>query len=154
MNIKSYNRIYLNEWKRMRMELWPETSEVEHEEEMRIISLGEVFEDELEWSVYFAEEDNKLIGFIESSLRKSYEGCKNSPVGYIEGWYLDEKYRKKGIGKQLVLKAESWAMEKGSKEIVSDVEFDNKISLEAHMKMGYSVMSEDEESYILMKSID
>ena len=128
MNIKSLNQEYLNEWKKMRIELWPETSEVEHEEEMRIISSGEFFEDELEWSVYFAEEDNKLIGFIESSLRKSVKGCENSPIGYIEGWYIDEKYRERGVGKQLVLKAESWAMEKGSKEMASDIEFENKIS--------------------------
>lgn len=118
---------------------------------MRVISSGEVFEDELEWLVYLVKEDQQLIGFIESSLRQSYEGCESSPVGVIEGWYIDLNHRKQGIGKQLVTQAENWAKEKGCQEMVSDVEFDNSISLEAHEKLGYSVIDQDDESYILRK---
>ena len=39
----------------------------------------------------------KLGGFLEAGIRKYAEGCDTSPVGYIEGWYVDEDLRDQGI---------------------------------------------------------
>jgi aminoglycoside 6'-N-acetyltransferase I len=54
-----------------------------------------------------ARSNGKLGGFLEAGTRKYAEGCESSPVGYIEGWYVDEDLRERGIGKALVKKPKS-----------------------------------------------
>jgi aminoglycoside 6'-N-acetyltransferase I len=81
--------------------------------------------------------DESLGGFLEASQRKYAEGCSTGPVGYIEGWYVDPDLRRQGIGRQLICEAESWAVAKGLREIASDCDLDNLISLSAHQALGY-----------------
>ena len=78
-----------------------------------------------------------LGGFLEAGTRKYAEGCDTSPVGYIEGWYVDEDLRGKGIGKALVKAAEDWTRLQGLTEMASDTWLDNEVSIQAHLKMGY-----------------
>lgn len=77
-------------------------------------------------------------GFVQVSLRTDYvEGSNSSPVGYIEGIYITEAYRKQGIAKRLIQAAESWAKEKGCKELASDCELENQLSIDFHNKIGF-----------------
>ena len=53
------------------------------------------------------EDDGKVSGFIEVGLRSHADGCETArPVGYIEGWYVGEAQRGKGIGRELMQAAE------------------------------------------------
>ena len=52
--------------------------------------------------VFVARDGNEIEGFI---LVIYYEHIRNKGVGIIEELYVDDKYRKKGIGKRLVSKA-------------------------------------------------
>ncbi len=52
--------------------------------------------------VFIARENNKIIGFIWAIF---YEHIKNKGVGIIEELYIDDGYRREGIGKSLVGKA-------------------------------------------------
>jgi aminoglycoside 6'-N-acetyltransferase I len=81
--------------------------------------------------------ERRLCGFIEVSLRHYAEGCKTSPVAYIEGWYVEEDLRRRQLGRRLVHTAESWAREQGLQEIASDTQIDNTVSLHAHKTLGY-----------------
>ena len=153
MIVRAYKEMDFNDWKRLRMELWPEATSAEHKEEMEVISSGDVFSYELGWSIFVAEENGKILGFIESSLRESICECESSPIGYIEGWYVDKNHRKKGVGKGLTEEAEKWAKSKGCSNMASDVEFDNKASLEAHQHLGYKIVGKDEDGNILVKDI-
>jgi aminoglycoside 6'-N-acetyltransferase I len=78
-----------------------------------------------------------LCGFIEVSLRDYAEGCKTSPVAYIEGWYVDEHSRRRALGTRLVRAAEAWARNHGLKEIASDTQIENAVSIQAHTRLGY-----------------
>jgi aminoglycoside 6'-N-acetyltransferase I len=78
-----------------------------------------------------------LHGFVEVSMRLTAEGCNTSPIGYLEGWYVEPEQRGKGIGRALVRKAEAWAAANGCKEMASDAEFANKLGRAAHEKLGY-----------------
>lgn len=52
-------------------------------------------------------ENDSPAGFAQCQLRHDYvEGAQSSPVGYLEGIFVAEKYRKKGYGKQLLNKCE------------------------------------------------
>ena len=114
---------------------------------------------EKEFSKYLKQKNQKIIicfdkkeyaGFIHTSIRKEYvEGAKTSPVGYIEGIFVYEKYRKKGIAKELVKLGEIWAKGKGCKEMGSDTETENKKSIAFHTSLGFS----SEEVVIFIKKI-
>jgi aminoglycoside 6'-N-acetyltransferase I len=81
--------------------------------------------------------DGSLGGFLEAGLRKYADGCRSSPVGYIEGWYVDEDLRRQSVGARLVRAAEEWAREQGCSEMASDTWLDNEPSISAHLSLGY-----------------
>jgi aminoglycoside 6'-N-acetyltransferase I len=82
--------------------------------------------------------NNKAIGFVQCQLRNDYvEGTSTSPVGYLEGIFIQEEYRHSGYAKELLLECEKWVKEKHCTEFASDCELDNDISLEFHLSMGF-----------------
>ncbi len=87
--------------------------------------LAEEFEMALnneECAIYLYQIDNMPIGFAQCGLRHDYvEGTESSPVGYLEGIFIQEDYRRKGCS-----------------EFASDCELDNNVSLTFHMKMGFT----------------
>ena len=82
------------EWLRMRLALWPHHDADEMRADMRS------WLDEPNSATFVAVRANgNLCGFIEVGQRKYAEGCESSPVGYIEGWYVDADVRGQGVGK-------------------------------------------------------
>ena len=85
--------------------------------------------------------DRILAGFLEIDLRSHADGCNPSrPVGYIEGWYVAENHRHRGIGRKLLAVAEDWARSQGCVEIASDTWVDNELSQRVHEALGYEVV--------------
>jgi aminoglycoside 6'-N-acetyltransferase I len=120
------------DWLRMRLLLWIYSTAPEIESELDSIL------DDPGQAVFIASTfDGRRVGFVEASTRSHGEGCETSPVGYIEGWYVDEDLRGMGIGKRLVETAEEWARSKGYQEMASDTWLENEASIYAHLKMGY-----------------
>ena len=120
------------EWFRMRKTLWPDTPE-----EYLTYDQDELLSDPTWVVLLTSRTDGRLVGFLEAHLREYGEGCETSPVGYIEGWYVDADMRGRGIGGALVRAAEDWARQKGCTEMASDTWLDNETSIEAHRKLGY-----------------
>lgn len=82
--------------------------------------------------------ENTVIGFIHISLRNDYvEGSTTSPVGYIEGIYVEEAFRLQRVGHELIRGAEAWARKRGCIEIGSDVELHNAASQDFHKQVGF-----------------
>lgn len=136
-NIRALKEDDFSEWFRLRRLLWDQSSDAEHQEEM--IDIIEHTETQL---VLVAEsENNKLVGFLEASIRPFVEDCYSDHVGYLEGWFVENEYRQIGIGKLLVKNAEDWARKKGCEEMASDSEIGNELSFNAHLKLGYEETS-------------
>lgn len=90
-------------------------------------------------AVFLAIIDGAAIGFAQCGLRHDYvEGTQSTPVGYLEGVFVEEGYRKHGYGAGLVRACEEWARETGCKEFASDCELNNCQSLAFHLKAGFS----------------
>lgn len=82
--------------------------------------------------------DDRPIAFAQCQLRHDYvEGTEDSPVGYLEGIFVSEGYRKKGYAAELLSECEKWAKERGCTEFASDCELDNIDSLSFHMALGF-----------------
>jgi aminoglycoside 6'-N-acetyltransferase I len=121
------------EWKRMRDVLWPGISAMTHETDM-----AEFLRNETNQAVFVIDRETGLLGgFLETGTRKNADGCETSPVGYIEGWYVDPDLRQAGWGRALVMAAEVWCRSCGYAEIASDCLHDNEVSLDAHIALGY-----------------
>ena len=97
----------------------------------------ETFNDEQ--AAFFIKYANDLpIGFAQCGLRTDYvEGTESSPVGYIEGIFVKEEYRKNGYAKELLAACEIWAKQVGCSEFASDCEIDNIDSFKFHMATGF-----------------
>ncbi len=89
------------------------------------------------WAMIVAEEAGEVVGFVEARLREYAENCETSPVGFVEGWYVEAPYRRVGIGRRLVAAAEDWARAQGCSEMASDANIDNHLSHRAHQGLGY-----------------
>ena len=87
----------------------------------------------------FITYDNDIpIAFAQCGLRHDYvEGTESSPVGYLEGIYVDDSYRKQGNAKALLQECESWARNMNCVEFASDCELQNEDSLKFHISMGF-----------------
>ena len=121
-----------DDWRRMRHALWPDES---HEESVRGMAEWEARADTV---VFVAvRPDDSVCGFVEAGSRAYADGCETSPVGYIEGWYVDPDVRREGYGRALLAAAEGWARVKGYREMASDALIDNETSRRAHLASGY-----------------
>jgi aminoglycoside 6'-N-acetyltransferase I len=121
------------EWTRMRDALWPGLTPQTH-----AADIAEFRNDPRAQAVFVVDRENgRLGGFLETGTRKYSNGCDTSPVGYIEGWYVDPDLRRMGWGRALVELAEAWARSRGYAEIASDCLLENEVSLAAHTALGY-----------------
>jgi aminoglycoside 6'-N-acetyltransferase I len=140
------------EWMRMRKKLWPECPEEKHQEEIASILDNKAIADEVSTAAFVYErKPGRLGGFIEVSIKLEIEGFETSPIGYIEGWYIDADIRNQGIGKLLVERFEEWARCNGFSEVGSDSELDNSVSIAIHRRLGYRDFGISEEGMLFRK---
>ena len=113
-------------------QLWPDHTV----EEMQAEFSETIAKPDAAFFLAYAEET--AIGFAQCQLRYDYvEGTDSSPVGYLEGIYVAEGYRKQGIARELLFACESWAKTKGCTEFASECELDNVQSLQFHLNVGF-----------------
>ncbi len=119
-------------WLTMRKALWPDDPDARHRLEMDQMKSSE--------GVVFLAESRVggVVGFAEVSIRRDHvPGTTGSPVPYLEGWYVDERFRRAGVGGNLLGAIESWCRDVGYDEIASDTGIDNDVSLVAHSRLGF-----------------
>lgn len=121
--------------------LWPDGSFEEHRREVAE-KLAYEAGSRPPVAIFVAEPgDGSLCGFLEVGLRSHADGCDTRrPVGFIEGWFVEEYARGKGVGRAMVSAAESWAREQGCAEMASDTWIDDEVSQRAHEALGYEVV--------------
>lgn len=114
------------------MKLWPGHTE----EEMQACALE--YMEGTEKTAVLAKDEGVFCGICLSSLRHDYvEGTEGSPVGYLEGIYVDENKRGLGVARALLSAAQTWARKMGCREFASDCELDNTQSLKFHLACGF-----------------
>jgi aminoglycoside 6'-N-acetyltransferase I len=88
----------------MRCALWPHHSLAKHQSEMA------AWVAQPDAAVFVcARESGGLCGFAEVDTRPYVDGCRTSPVAFLEEWYVDPDCRGSGIERALVEAVEAWA---------------------------------------------
>ena len=125
-------------WQILRRKLWDDVTEEENREFFQ-----DFLQNHEKLLVVVAETNHSdLAGFLEAGIRQDYvEGCETDRVGYIEGWFVEEPFRRQNVGRKLVEFAENWARQQGCEEMASDCDLGNDVSLKAHVQIGYEEMS-------------
>ena len=121
-----------SEWVRLRDALWP-GSLWDHDEETRKYFAHR----STAMIVFVAELAGRIVGFLELDFRPYAPDCRSSPVPFIEGWYVEPAWQRRGIGRALVAAAEVKALDMGYTEIASDAEQGNADGIAAHRALGY-----------------
>jgi aminoglycoside 6'-N-acetyltransferase I len=131
----------LQELARLRAALWPESSAEGHAQELVAILDGQA-PGTLPLIELVAEDSGgTLVGFAEVGLRSHADGCDPTrAAGYLEGWYVAERHRRRGVGRKLLHAAEEWARSQGCVEMASDALVENEVSQGAHAALGYEVV--------------
>ncbi len=94
-----------------------------------------------EAACFLACKGDSPIGFAQCQLRHDYvEGCETSPVGFLEGIYVEAAHRHAGVARGLLAACEDWARQQGCTEFASDCEIDNQTSLSWHLNAGFEEM--------------
>lgn len=99
-------------WLKMRHSLWPECSDRKH-----VLEMGQLLKSD---GVVLVAEDSQgaLVGFAEVSLRQDHvDGASICPVPYLEGWFVEARFRKQGVGRALMSAVEQWAISRGYTEL-------------------------------------
>ena len=111
------------------LKLWPDHDREEMYEELSSLMAKPD-------AAFFLAEN--ASGFAQCQLRYAYvEGTESSPVGYLEGIYVEEGCRRQGLARALLAACENWARERGCREFASDCELTNTQSLRFHLSLGF-----------------
>ena len=128
MRIREYRPADRRAYQQLREKLWPDCSDADNDSWFA--------RDDA--TTFVAERpDGSLCGFVEVGSRPYAEDCESSPVGYIEGWWVDADVRRQGVGRALIQAAEDWARGRGYTEMASDALIDNDVSHASHKALGY-----------------
>ena len=91
-----------------------------------------------DWAAFTAEApDGRLVGLIELFERNVAEGCTTSPATYVEGLWVAEDWRRRGIARMLVQAGIAWGCSRGRAEIASDVQLANLVLQAVHRRLGF-----------------
>jgi aminoglycoside 6'-N-acetyltransferase I len=132
MTIREIRETDRPDWVRLRRALWPGSLSDHEVETRKYFALRSTT-----LLVFVAEVDGHIVGFLELDFRPYAPACSSSPVPFIEGWYVEPAWQRRGIGRALVETAETRARGMGYTEIASDAEMDNADGIAAHRAVGF-----------------
>ncbi len=118
-------------WAEMRAALWPEASVEEHARD-----IDDVLRSDRAYG-FIAEFAGTPAGFAELAIRDYANGCASRPVPFLEGIFIREEFRRRGVGARLIAHAEAFVAARGFTEIGSDADIANGASHAAHRGWGF-----------------
>ena len=121
-------------WCSLRRMLWQHVSNDDH-----LLETQRLLSDQHRYATFIAiSHDNAPVGFAEAALRYDYvNGCKTSPVLFLEGIYVIQRARRAGIARALCAAIGQWGTAHACTEFASDKQIDNIHAQALHRALGF-----------------
>ena len=120
-------------WLKMGLKLWQDHDVDELRDE-----LTRIFNTPGRKTFIAKNKEQEPIGFAYFSIRNDYvEGAEKSPTGYLEGIFIEEKYRRQGIAKQFIKMGEDWLKQNNCTQIGSDTWITSIEAQDFHKGLGF-----------------
>ena len=119
-------------WARMRTSLWDDLTDDQNQTE-----ISRMLTSELSTTYFVVDAADRPIGFAEIFIRDYANGCTQQPVPFLEGIWIDDDYRRSGVGRALIDRITSDLTEQGYVELCSDILETNHQSHRAHENWGF-----------------
>jgi len=132
VTVAEVERHQFDDWLRLRDAVYSGLDRDFHQQEMEIY-----YCDRGKTCLVACNDDGTVCGMMELSLRNVVDGCLSSPVGYIEGIYVEPACRGQGIGRVLMEHAQAWCRAQGCREMATDAELDDEAAQRFHRHMGF-----------------
>ncbi|HIE0128937.1 TPA: aminoglycoside 6'-N-acetyltransferase [Stenotrophomonas maltophilia] len=118
-------------WAQLGLGLWPDADDPLEE-------LAESLAD-AEGAVFLAcLAGGEAVGFAEVRLRHDYvNGTESSPVGFLEGWYVQPQWQGHAVGRALLAAVQAWTRAAGCSELASDSRVEDVQAHAAHRACGF-----------------
>ncbi|MFL9872117.1 GNAT family N-acetyltransferase [Paraburkholderia megapolitana] len=124
----------ISAWCSLRRLLWQHVSDDDH-----LLEAQELLTDPHRYVAFIVlSDDNAPIGFAEAAVRRDYvNGCKTSPVLFLEGIYVVQEMRRAGIASALCAAIGQWGSDHGCMEFASDTQVGNAHAQALHRALGF-----------------
>ena len=120
-------------WARMRAALWPQERPQAHGG-----WIDEILGSDQAWGFMAETGDGITAGFAEIAIRAYANGCDSRPVPFLEGIWVEERLRRRGIGKALISHATAFLAARGFRELGSDSQIDDSLAHASHRGWGFA----------------
>lgn len=97
---------------------------------------------------FVARENGRIIG-----INIVYFNDLVTKQGYITYIHVDEKYRKQGIGRELLQKSIEYGLQHEFESIRLEVRKNNAVAMRLYSQEGFVIVAEKELSYYMQKNI-
>ena len=89
-------------------------------------------------ALFLCEEGGAGVGFAQAQLRRDYvEGTSTSPVGYLEGIYVEPGFRRRGLARLLLSRAIAYARAAGAFCMTLEVRESNTPAIALYRSFGF-----------------
>ena len=93
---------------------------------------------ERQWrAIFVAVENKKIVGMIIGKRYNAISISKYKRKGYMSNLYINKNYRKKGIGKKLMLHTLKWLKKQGVEHVSLEIHTKNLVAQEVARKIGF-----------------
>ncbi|PTY37769.1 hypothetical protein BGP77_14920 [Saccharospirillum sp. MSK14-1] len=127
MDIRAVETTDLDAWVTLRQALWTDLERDTGLDECRaiLVNTNEV--------AFIAWQDDRPVGLIEGQI---YRG-DDELYGHVEGWYVADEVRGRGVGKALMSALSSWFLHRHIRTVFSDTNPSYPLSPAAHEAAGF-----------------
>ena len=138
MSVMVANASHRESVPKLRPRLWPDCTEEENQAELQAM-LGGRHPMVADWPavVMVSEEEAESCGYLEATLRPDVDGCKEVPVGFIEGWFTEDVLHRSDVFQLLPASIALWTKAHGGLVLMCDVPAEEAELLAKHEAAGF-----------------
>lgn len=85
-----------------------------------------------------AKINGQIVGYLHGFIKNNYKNVSKEDIGQVNIIFVEEKFRKQGIGKALITKFSSWLKEKNVKIMEVETYINNESAKKFYEKADFS----------------